>query len=322
VTPLARSIVDVIGSTALLDATRLVAAAGVEGRLLIKLEHLNPGLSKKDRVARAMVEQAIADGSLVPGQPVVELTSGNTGTGLALVCAALGHPFIAVMSRGNSPERARMMRAFGARVELVDQVGGAAPGRVSGADLALVEERAQELTRELGAFRADQFSLEASALAHEQGTGPELWEQSGRTVEVFVDLVGSAGSFTGVSRFLRTVNPAARTYVVEPASVAPLAGHDIVDERHALQGGGYGRRAHDLPLYDGTLATGFVQVTDAEAVDAARLAARVEGVLGGYSTGANIAAALKLLGTHERGAVIAVLACDNGLKYVSTDLYA
>lgn len=317
---LAGSIVDVIGGTPLLDASRLVEAAGVQGRLLVKLEYLNPGLSKKDRVAKAMVERARADGSLRPGQPVVELTSGNTGTGLALVCRAFGHPFVAVMSRGNTPERAAMMRALGARVELVDQADEPAAGRVSGADLALVEARAQQLVAELGAFRADQFSLPGSVLAHEQGTGPELWEQSGGAVDVFADLVGSSGSFTGVARFLRSVSPSARCYVVEPASAAVLAGHPVTDARHRVQGGGYART--DLPLFDPSLAAGFVQVTDDEAVQAARLAADVEGVLGGFSTGANVAAALQLLRGPERGSVVCVLAPDSGLKYLSTDLYA
>lgn len=313
------SILDAIGNTPLVDGALLLRELGLDGRLFVKLENLNPGLSKKDRVAKAIVEQARADGSLKPGQPVVELTSGNTGAGLALVCQALGHPFTAVMSRGNTPERARMMRAFGATVELVDQADGAAPGQVSGADLALVEARTQELTTSLGAFRADQFALAGSVLAHQHGTGPELWEQSGEGADVFVDLVGSAGSFTGVSRFLRSVNPGVRCYVVEPATAAPLAGLPVSDERHRLQGGGYSRT--DLPLFDASLATGFVQVTDDEAVEAARLTARTLGVLGGYSTGANLAAALQLLRGAERGAAIAVLACDNGLKYLSTELY-
>jgi cysteine synthase A len=320
VRPLARSIVDVVGGTPLLEASRLVEAVGAQGRLLVKLEYLNPGLSKKDRVAKAMVEQARDDGTLLPGQPVVELTSGNTGTGLAMVCSALGHPFTAVMSCGNTPERAQMMRALGADVELVAQAGGSAPGQVSGADLALVEARVEELTRQLGAFRADQFSLASSALAHERGTGPELWEQSGQAVQVFADLVGSSGSFTGVSRFLRSVDPATRCYVVEPASAAVLAGHAVGDGRHKLQGGGYARA--DLPLLDRELVSGYLEVTDEEATETARLAARLEGVLGGFSTGANLAAALHLLRGPEQGSVVAVLACDSGLKYLSTELYA
>ncbi|MGA2443274.1 MAG: pyridoxal-phosphate dependent enzyme [Tepidisphaeraceae bacterium] len=148
----ASSIVDLIGNTPMLELTRLRRRFGLEGRLLAKLEYLNPGGSKKDRVALTMIRSARASGKLKEGQPVVEVTSGNTGTGLALVCRALGHPFHAVMSRGNSPERAQMMRAFGAEVCLIDQAAGGMPGQVSGADMQLVKNRAAVLVAELGAF--------------------------------------------------------------------------------------------------------------------------------------------------------------------------
>lgn len=313
------SIIDAIGGTPLVAMDRLVAAHGLEGRLFVKLEYLNPGGSKKDRVALEMVRDARAAGDLRPGQPVVELTSGNTGTGLALVCRALGHPFVAVMSRGNTPERARMMRALGAELVLVDQEPGGVVGKVSGGDLALVEEQAQQLTRERGAFRADQFSLPASALAHQRHTGPEIWEQSGGSIEVFVDFVGSGGSFTGVTRALRTQRPEVRAYVVEPAGAPALAGGEVTDPGHRVQGGGYSRS--ELPLLDRSLVTGWLTVTDDEAVHWARVAAREEGVLGGYSTGANVAAAVQLLTGPERGATVVVLACDSAMKYLSTDLY-
>src|SRR5512135_1680163 len=153
------SAVEAIGETPLVELARITKGMG--GRLLAKLEYLSPGLSKKDRIARQIIEDAEADGSLRHGQTVVELTSGNTGTGLAIVCAVKGYPFVAVMSRGNSPERARMMAALGAEVVLVDQALGSVPGQVSGIDLALVEEETQRLVRERGAFRADQFHLEA-----------------------------------------------------------------------------------------------------------------------------------------------------------------
>src|SRR6185369_13186159 len=131
------SAVEAIGQTPLVELSRLTRGLG--GRILAKLEYLNPGLSKKDRIARQIVEDAVAVGSLAPGQTVVELTSGNTGTGLAIVCAVKGHPFVAVMSRGNSAERARMMSALGAEVILVNQLPGSIPGQVSGGDLELVE---------------------------------------------------------------------------------------------------------------------------------------------------------------------------------------
>lgn len=149
------SIVEAIGNTPLLELVRMTR--GLPGRILLKLDYLNPGFSKKDRAALGVIAEAERSGALRRGQAVVELTSGNMGTGLAIVCAVKGYPFIAVMSRGNSSERARMMRALGAEVVLVDQAPGSPPGQVSGADLDLVEVRAQQLARERGAFRADQF---------------------------------------------------------------------------------------------------------------------------------------------------------------------
>src|SRR5512147_94722 len=166
------SVLDAIGETPLVDLSRITR--GIEGRILAKLEYLSPGFSKKDRIARQMIEEAEASGVLEPGQTVVELTSGNTGTGLAIVCAVKGYPFVAVMSKGNSMERARMMRALGAEVALVDQTPGSPPGQVSGGDLALVEEAAQRITKERNAFRADQFHLESSSRAHYLHTGPEI----------------------------------------------------------------------------------------------------------------------------------------------------
>src|SRR5512146_1378237 len=149
------SVLGAIGNTPLVELARITR--GLEGRILAKLEYLNPGFSKKDRIALQMIEAAEANGELKPGQTVVELTSGNTGTGLSIVCAVKGYPFVAVMSKGNSTERARMMRALGAEVVLVDQLPGSTTGQVSGGDLALVEQAAQAIVQDRGAFRADQF---------------------------------------------------------------------------------------------------------------------------------------------------------------------
>ena len=195
-----------IHGTPSVELSRLAAHLCLQGRLVAKLEYLSPGFSKKDRIARQIIEEARADGSLAPGQPVVELTSGNTGTGLAIVCAALSHPFVAVMSRGNSAERARMMRALGAEVVLVDQCEGSLPGQVSGADLRRVSEVTEALAAERGAFRADQFELGGNARAHLQHTGPELLAQTrgaGLSIDAFVDFVGSGGTFAGVATALR-----------------------------------------------------------------------------------------------------------------------
>ncbi len=313
------SVIEAIGDTPLVELHRIRESRRVEGRILAKLEYLNPGSSKKDRIALEMITDARRSGALRDGQTVVELTSGNTGTGLAIVCRALGHPFVAVMSRGNTQERARMMRALGAEVDLVDQTPGSAPGKVSGEDLALVEARAKELVAERDAFRADQFVLEANVLAHERHTGPEIWEQSGGAVDVYADFVGSAGSFTGVTRYLRTRNPNLRAYVVEPAGAPALAGEPVTDPDHRIQGGGYAMTT--LALLDRSLVTGYLRVTDEDAIEAARALAHDEGIFAGFSAGANLAAALHLLEGPERGATVAILACDSGLKYLSTDLY-
>jgi cysteine synthase A len=316
---LARSILDTIGHTPLVELGRSVEARGLKGRLLAKLEYFSPGGSKKDRIALEFIREARESGQLRPGQTVVEVTSGNTGTGLAIVCRALGHPFVAVISRGNSIERVRQMRAFGAEVVVVDQVAGAIDGQVSGDDLARVEEAALELVARRGAFRVNQFAHEANALAHERHTGPELWQQAGGQIDVYVDILGTSGSFTGVTRALRRFRPQLRAYVVEPAGAAVLAGEPPRDPRHRIQGAGYART--DLPLLDRELISDFVSVTDAQAIEAARHLAAEEGIFAGFSTGAHLAAAWKLLAESEPGATIAFLACDSGLKYLSTDLF-
>lgn len=317
--PLAGSITDVIGNTPLVELGRIVAARGLRGRLLAKLEYLNPGFSKKDRIALQMVRQAKADGRLKAGQTVVELTSGNTGTGLALVCRALGHQFVAVMSRGNTVERARMMRALGAEVILVNQAPGSVANQVSGADLARVEEKTREIVEQRSAFRADQFNLQDNVLAHERHTGPEIWEQAAGKVDAFVDYAGTGGTFTGVARYLKRQNPRLRAYVVEPAGAAVLAGKPVTNASHRIQGGGYSMA--NLPLLDRTLVSDYLQVSDEEAIQATRELAAEEGVFAGFSTGANLAAALQLLASRESGATVVFLACDSGLKYLSTDLY-
>lgn len=316
---LSPSIIDTIGNTPLVELKRLVSGLDLEGRLLAKLEYFSPGFSKKDRVALEMIRESRRDGSLRPGQTVVELTSGNTGAGLAIVCRSLGHPFVAVMSRGNTVERARMMQALGAEVVLVDQAPGSPPHQVSGEDLALVEQKTRQLVLERQAFRADQFELAANALSHERFTGPELWEQSGGAIEVFVDFVGSGGCFTGVARYLRRRNPHLRAYILEPAGAAVLAGKPVANSNHKLQGGGYG--IPNLPLMDRDLVSGYLGIADDEAIEAARLLAAEEGIFGGFSSGANLAGAIQLLRKRERGATIGFLACDSGLKYLSTDLY-
>jgi len=311
------SAIETIGNTPMVELSRLTRGLG--GRILAKLEYLNPGFSKKDRIARQIIEDAEAEGRLEPGQTVVELTSGNTGTGLAIVCGIKGYPFVAVMSRGNSSERARMMAALGAEVVLVDQLPNSQPGQVSGGDLELVERAAQRIVRERNAFRADQFQLAGNFRAHYLHTGPEFLRQSGGKIDAFCDFVGTGGSFAGCAAAFKEYDPSIRCFVVEPSAAAVLAGEPVSDPNHRIQGGGYGM-AH-LPLLRLEQIDGFIQVTDAEAIHLARRLAREEGVFAGFSSGANVAAALHLLGTTLPGKTIAVMLCDSGLKYLSTDLW-
>ncbi len=313
----APSVAEVIGGTPAVELSRLTR--GLPGRIVAKLDYLNPGFSKKDRIAREIVDEAISTGELRPGQAVVELTSGNTGTGLAIVCAVRGHPFVAVMSEGNSRERARMMRALGAEVILVPQARGSRPGQVSGADLALVEARAREVTAERSAFRADQFTRRANRLAHERHTGPELWEQTGGAIDAFCEFVGSGGTYAGVTAALKARRPSIRAWIVEPAGAAVLAGRPVTNPGHHIQGGGYSMA--DLPMLHDVPIDGYIRVTDEEAIDVARRLAREEGIFAGFSSGAVVAAALQLLRGPHAGQSVAVILADSGLKYLSTDLW-
>jgi cysteine synthase A len=311
------SVLEAIGDTPLVELSRLTR--DVDGRILAKLEYLNPGLSKKDRNALQMITEAEAQGFLRPGQTVVELTSGNTGTGLAIVCAVKGYHFIAVMSKGNSMERARMMSALGAEVILVDQLPESTPGKVSGGDLELVEQEAQRLVEERQAFRADQFRLAGSARAHYLYTGREILRQAGGEVDAFCDFLGTGSSFSGCAAAFKEHNPTIQCFIVEPSGAAVLAGQVVSDPNHRIQGGGYSMA--DLALLDRDLVDGFIQVTDDEAIRTARLLAREEGIFAGFSSGANVAAAARLLQGPLAGKTIAVLLSDSGLKYLSTDLW-
>jgi len=270
-----RSAAEAIGDTPLVELGRLTEF--VNGSILAKLEYLNPGLSKKDRIARQIIEDAEESGELAPGDTIVELTSGNTGTGLAIVCAVKGYHFVAVMSRGNSIERARMMSALGAEVILVDQLPDSKPGQVSGGDLALVEEAAQRITRERDAYRADQFVLQGNFQAHYLHTGPEILHQSGGKVDGFCDFAGTGGSFTGCAAAFKEYDPAIRCYLIEPAGAAILAGQAITYPNHRIQGGGYSMAP--LPLLNPEHVDGYLQVTDEEAIDTSRRLAQEEGIL-------------------------------------------
>src|SRR5579871_6182467 len=228
------SAIEAIGETPLVELARI--SRGCQGRILAKLEYLNPGLSKKDRIARQIIEDAEADGSLRPGQTVVELTSGNTGTGLAIVCGVKGYPFVGVMSKGNSSERVRMMRALGAEVVLIDQLPESRPGRVSGGDLELVEQAAQQIAKERGAFRADQFRHPGNFRAHYLHTGPEILRQSGGQIDAFCDFAGTGGAYAGCAASFKEHSPAIQCFVVEPQGCAVLAGKPAINPNHRIQG--------------------------------------------------------------------------------------
>jgi cysteine synthase A len=311
------SVLQCIGDTPLVELSRLTR--GLNGRILAKLEYLNPGFSKKDRIALQMIEEAEADGQLKPGQTVVELTSGNTGTGLSIVCSVKGYPFVAVMSKGNSTERARMMRAFGAEVILVDQLPESKPGQVSGGDLALVETAAQRITKERAAFRADQFHLESSSRGHYLHTGPEILRQTNGKIDAFCDFAGTGSSFGGCAAAFKEYNPNILCYVVEPAGAAILAKKSVTNPNHRIQGGGY--CMPELPLIHKELIDGYLQVTDEQAMDVTRRLAKEEGLFTGFSSGTNAAAAIQLLETTCQGKTIVILLSDSGLKYLSTDLW-
>ena len=315
------------------------------GRILAKLEYLNPGFSKKDRIARQLILDAIESGELRQGQTVVELTSGNTGTGLAIVCGNFGHPFVAVMSAGNSQERARMMTALGAEVVLVPQAEGGVPGQVSGDDIALVEIETQRLVVERNAFRANQFERMSNARAHFESTAPEIWQASNGSITAFCDFVGTGGTFAGCSAYFKQQKhnlsqesehfaeaeggPGIKCYVVEPVGAAVLSGEVVTRPNHRIQGGGY--VMDELPMLAQThrddamavraLVDGYLQISDDEAIQMARDLAKFEGIFAGYSSGANVVAAMKLLQTHHPGGTIVVIICDSGLKYLSTDLW-
>jgi cysteine synthase A len=310
---LSLSVVDAIGITPLVDLSRFTR--DLDGRLFAKLEYLNPGGSKKDRVARQIIEDAEADGSLKPSQPVVEMTSGNMGTGLSIVCAVKGYPFIAVMSRGNSRERVRMMRSMGAEVVLVDQMEGSIDGQVSGGDLELVDGEAARIELERGAFRADQFHHRGNFRAHYLHTAREILEQTGGRIDAFCDFVGSGGTFAGCTAAFKEYDPRIECFVVEPLGSAVLAGNGAPQPNHRIQGGGYSMPS--LSLLNGQQIDGYLSVTDEEAIAATRSLAKLEGIFAGFSSGANVAAARQILA----GRTVVTVINDTGLKYLSTDLW-
>ena len=298
-----------IGGTPLLELRRIAKAEGLGStRLLAKLEAFNPGGSVKDRVARAMLDQAEADGKLGKGSVIIEPTSGNTGIGLAAVAAARGYRVIIVMPDSMSRERRLLLRAFGAELVLTEGARG-----ISGSI-----EKAEELAAQIpGSFIPGQFTNPANPEAHFQSTGPEIWRDTDGQVDFFVAGVGTGGTLSGVGAYLKSQNPALRVVAVEPRDSAVLSGGR--PGPHGLQGIGAG-------FVPAVLDTGLIdEVIPVRAEDAyamGRRLGREEGVLAGISSGAALWAALELARRKENaGKTLVALLPDGGDRYLSTPMF-
>ena len=298
-----------IGHTPLLELTHIEQNELLEARILAKLEAFNPGGSVKDRVAKAMLDDAEARGLLGPGAVIIEPTSGNTGIGLASVAAARGYRVIIVMPETMSVERRLLMKAYGAELVLTEGSKG-----MSGA-IARAEQLAAEIP---GSFIPGQFDNPANPAAHQSSTGPEIWEDTDGQVDLFVAGVGTGGTITGVGRYLKEKNPAIRVVGVEPAGSAVLSGG--APGPHGLQGLGAGfvPKVLDTAVYDEILP-----VTDEAAYTTGRRLGREEGVLAGISSGAALWAAIQLARRPEnKGKTIVILLPDTGDRYLSTKMFS
>ncbi|MBC7170463.1 cysteine synthase A [Candidatus Bipolaricaulota bacterium] len=300
-----RDVTELIGRTPLVRLARL--ARGVGAEVVAKLEMANPGGSVKDRIAQAMIRDAEERGLLHPGGIVVEPTSGNTGIGLALVCAVRGYRLILVMPDTMSVERRAILQALGAELVLTPGEEGM-PGAV---------QAAQDLARRYGAFVPGQFTNPANPRIHEETTAEEIWRHTAGRVDAFVAGVGTGGTVTGVGRALRRWNPGVWVVAVEPAASPVLSGG--APGRHRIQGIGAGF----VPdVFDRSVVDEILPVSDDEAAEAARRLARTEGILAGTSSGAALAAALRVAARPEFGAKqVVVVLPDTGERYLSTGLF-
>jgi cysteine synthase len=301
------STLDLITKTPLLHLDKI---GNVYGKIYAKLEFLQPGGSMKDRVALQIIKDAYSTNKLKKGQLVVEMTSGNMGAGLAVVCKQFGNPFIAVMSKGNSPERRKILKALGCEVVLTEQVDGQ-PGMVTGKDIEFAANTAKAIARERDGFYVDQFNNPSGIFAHFSTTGPEIWDDLNE-VEVFIVSVGSGGTFVGTSRYLKSKNRNIRCIAVEPENASILKTGKVNNPRHVIQGTGYSLIP---PLWDPGLADDIITVTDEEVVDMTRILSSEQGLYVGYSSGANVKAALKYLELTKTHKVVATILCDYGYKY-------
>ena len=303
------SVEQLIGRTPLLELTHIEAAEQLEARLLAKLEFLNPAGSAKDRVAKAMLDDAEAKGILKEGSVIIEPTSGNTGIGLAVMAAARGYRAIIVMPDTMSMERRLLMTAYGAELVLTPGVEG-----MTGA-IAKAEELAREIP---GSFIPDQFANPANADAHRLTTGPEIWADTDGKVDIFVAGVGTGGTITGTGEYLKSQNSNVKVVAVEPAS-SPLLSQGVSGP-HGLQGIGanFVPKVLNTDVYDE-----IIPVTDEDAYRTGRLIGRTEGVLVGISSGAALWAAIQVAKRPEnKGKTIVVLLPDTGDRYLSTPMFS
>ena len=297
-----------IGHTPLLELTHIEKNNGLEAKVLAKLEYLNPAGSVKDRIAKAMLDDAEARGILKPDSVIIEPTSGNTGIGLASVAAARGYRIIIVMPETMSVERRQLMKAYGAELVLTEGAKG-----MKGA-IAKADELAKELPN---SFIPGQFVNPANPAAHKATTGPEIWEDTDGKVDIFVAGVGTGGTITGVGEYLKSQNPNVKVVAVEPAS-SPVLSKGTAGA-HKIQGIGAGfvPDVLDTKVYDE-----IIPVANEDAFAAGKEAGRSEGVLVGISAGAALWAAIELAKRPEnKGKTIVALLPDTGDRYLSTPLF-
>ena len=302
-------ILDAIGNTPMVRLRRITAPGGAD--VFVKVEGTNPTGSMKDRMARAVIARAEADGRLRPGDTVVEYTGGSTGTSLALVCAARGYRIRVVSSHAFSQEKLDHMAALGAELTLVPSDGGLITKQLF---LDMIEA-ARRLSEEPRTYWTDQLRNHDS-IAGYHPMGEEIWTQTGGSVDAFVHSVGTAASLRGVAAVLRKHKPDVRIIAVEPAESPVLGGG--APGRHKIEGIGIG---YAPPLWQADLADEILAVSTAEAEEMARRLAREEAIFAGTSSGANVVAALRVAQRLEPGAKVVTLGVDSGLKYLSTEVY-
>lgn len=303
------SFTDLIGGTPLLELTHMEKANGLEARLLAKLEYFNPAGSVKDRIAKAMIDDAEAKGLLKEGSVIIEPTSGNTGIGLAAVAASRGYRLIITMPETMSVERRNLMKAYGAELVLTEGAKG-----MKGA-IAKAQELAQEIP---GSFIPSQFTNPANPAVHERTTGVEIWEDTNGKVDVFVAGIGTGGTISGVGAYLKSQNPDIKIVAVEPQDSPVLS--QGVSGSHKIQGIGAGFVPETLntEIYDE-----IITVANEDAFETGRTIARTEGVLVGISSGAAVFAAISLAKRPEyQGKTIVALLPDTGERYLSTPMFA